>query len=440
MTLQMPPAATGLATTMKMVHDVTPLFVDLYATHGPVVEVRLPYPNPLETYLLMQGPTAHRWVLKDQAPHMSNRIGYGFLLDALDTGLLVIDGMPHQRTRQSLSVAFRKERYRHFIAAMQKNVNQVLDQWECHPAGAKRQIYPDMRHITQLNMATVILGLDDGERLFQELNHYWLRFAEHLMAPMKQLIPGYTKAKEHIDRLLRECIGQEQHAVDKGSQNGNVIALLLWARKNHEIALSDEALLAQVRMLAWAGFETTAYTCAVALALLAQHPQIQEMLYRESKPYVDRGISDVTDLGGKLLEAVIKEAQRLGPIPVFMCRGVTQTLTYEDEWQGGTLRYLIPAGSKILLCPRSAHRLPAVFPDPNRFDPERWLRNPSPPADSWIGFGGGPRVCIGAGFAQTEIKLIMMNLIHRFRLTADPQADATPLDHNKLPVIQYYPR
>jgi len=120
---------------------------------------------------------------------------------------------------------------------------------------------------------------------------------------------------------------------------------------------------------------------------------------------------------------VIKESMRLYP-PAW---GVGRRALQDFELNG----YRIPAGTNIFLLQWVTHRDPRFFPDPERFDPERWrddpIRRGKLPRFAYFPFGGGPRVCIGAGFAMMEATLLLATLAQRFQLSLTPDARVEPL-------------
>ena len=146
-----------------------------------------------------------------------------------------------------------------------------------------------------------------------------------------------------------------------------------------------------------AGHETTAYTLAWTLFLLSQHQELFEPLGEEAdaeqRPLLDR---------------VLRESQRLLPAtPYMFIRVATGPVTV-----GG---HELPEKSGFILSPLVTHRQPEVYPDPLRFDPERWTRvDPSP--YEYLPFGAGPRMCIGMGFAAQALRIVLPRILSRFRL------------------------
>ena len=166
-----------------------------------------------------------------------------------------------------------------------------------------------------------------------------------------------------------------------------------------------------------AGHETTANTLSWTWFLLAQNPAVEERLFAELRGVLgDRPLS-VADLPRlSFAEMVIKESMRLYP-PAW---GIGRRAIHGFELGG----YYLPARTNIFLLQWITHRDPRFYPEPRRFDPERWRNDPIRrglvPRFAYFPFGGGPRVCIGAGFAMMEATLLVTAIAQRFRLSLVP--------------------
>lgn len=171
-----------------------------------------------------------------------------------------------------------------------------------------------------------------------------------------------------------------------------------------------ERLIDQIATIVVAGHETTAAALFWSLTLLAQHPEVQERIAAEAGDF-DLGPEGAAAAVPHLVEtrAVIDETLRLYP-PAFVI--VRQAIAADNA--GGVL---VPAGALILIAPWTLHRHRLLWRDPDRFDPARFLPGAPPPARfSYLPFGVGPRTCIGAQFALTELVLMMAALTREFEI------------------------
>jgi len=165
-----------------------------------------------------------------------------------------------------------------------------------------------------------------------------------------------------------------------------------------------------------AGHETTASLAAWALYLLVQHPAWADRVREElaGVPPEDEPVM-VARRGAPALDRALREAERLYP-PV----SVAPRVVCEDVAVEG---YALPAGTRVLYSAAATHLLPALWADPTRFDPDRFA---SPRAEhrgapyALVGFGGGPRVCIGRSLARLELAVLLARALRRYRLTVAP--------------------
>jgi cytochrome P450 len=193
--------------------------------------------------------------------------------------------------------------------------------------------------------------------------------------------------------------------VDPGlTDRADVLALMVQATHTDGSPMSNEEIRDQLVTLLAAGHETTAATLAWAVERLRRHPEVA------------RALAEEADNGGRALrDATIREVQRQRPVIAFSARHVIKP--YELDG------HLLPRNVRIGLAASLTHFDPELFPQPDRFHPERFLET-KPETYSWIPFGGGIRRCIGAAFAHMEMEVVLRTLLERVELDAQP--DATP--------------
>jgi cytochrome P450 len=203
------------------------------------------------------------------------------------------------------------------------------------------------------------------------------------------------KALQPTDDLIFEEIRARRDAPDLAERD-DVLSLLLQARHEDGSEMSDRELRDELMTLLVAGHETSATALAWALEALARHPAVLSRLRDE----VDAGEDTY-------LDAVVKEILRLRPVIALVLRRLTEPMEI-----GGRL---LPAGVNVAPCIYLIHRHPDVYPEPRAFRPERFLEQP-PGTYTWIPFGGGVRRCLGASFAQFEIKVVLRELVKRLEI------------------------
>lgn len=206
--------------------------------------------------------------------------------------------------------------------------------------------------------------------------------------------------------------------------------MLLHARDEGGSQMTDQQLRDEVMTLFLAGHETTALALTWAWHLLAQHPAAEQRLLAELAAVLGGRAPAVADLPRlRYADAVVTEAMRLYP-PAWV---IGRQAAADCEIGG----YPVPAGTVVLISPWVMHRHPDYFPEPERFDPDRWTGGLAEqlPAHAYLPFGGGPRLCIGKAFARMEAVLVLATVAQRYRMTPVPGQRVAP-----DPVVTLRPR
>jgi cytochrome P450 len=200
------------------------------------------------------------------------------------------------------------------------------------------------------------------------------------------------------------------------SEHHDLLSMLMLAKdESNGEHMSDQQLRDEVMTLFLAGHETTAVALSWTLYLLSQHPEAESRLRGELGQTLDGRNPSLADLPSLLYtRASLDESLRLYP-PAWVTE---RKALGEDEVCG----YRLPAGTTVVVSPYVTHRHPQLWPDPDSFEPQRFLNGH--PADrpryAYFPFGGGPRQCIGNYFALIEAQLILAMILQRYRLTLAP--------------------
>jgi cytochrome P450 len=202
----------------------------------------------------------------------------------------------------------------------------------------------------------------------------------------------------------------------------DLLSMLLAAfDEDSGVRMSDRQLRDEMMTLFLAGHETTAMALTWTWYLLSRHPEVEAKLLDEIRRALQGRTPTPADLANlPYTEMVVREAMRLYPPAAGVARE-----PIEDVEIGG---YVVPKGSLVTANMFALHRDPRFFDAPERFDPERFARGWEDriPRGAYLPFGGGPRVCIGNGFAMMEARLILATLAQRWRLTLEPDQEVTP--------------
>ncbi len=391
--------------------NMGPTLAGLYEQHGPIFRGRAPDWGVDAVFVV--GPEANRFVLTSNRLKFSHHIGWGRTLgviDMLGNGLLTMDGAEHDEHRRMMNPAFAIGYMDRYLPIMNRIIAERTADW---PRRGEVDVYDEARKITFDVAAETLVGLRAGPDVdrFRELFAYMLNLG--LVATseadyVQQL--GQIKS-ELLPMMLRKIQERRQHPTD------DVLGMLVQARDDHGNALSDEQLIAHTNILLVAGHETSTSLSAWLLYLLAQHPEYEERVLGEQAALLSDDAPPTLDAIKKMrvLDNALSEAERLYPPVGNGPRGVVTDFEF-----GG---YHIPASSFVFYSIAGAHFLPSIWQKPAAFDPDRFA---APREEhkwqpySLVGFGGGPRICIGINFAQVEIKAMVSHLLRRYQLDVAP--------------------
>lgn len=218
-----------------------------------------------------------------------------------------------------------------------------------------------------------------------------------------------------VNRRIQQMIDERRA---QGLARNDLLTRLLAARDEENggaAVMTDRQVRDEANTLFVAGHETTATSLSWAFYLLGRHPEVRAAVQREVDALPPGPLDFATSTSGlPLTTRVFKEAMRLyPPVPVYARR-----LLVDAEIRGVPM----PRGTLVFVTPYPLHRLPGVFPEPERFDPDRFLpeREAARPKSAYIPFGAGPRVCIGMHFALLEGPMVMATILRMARVETDP--------------------
>jgi cytochrome P450 len=323
--------------------------------------------------------------------------------DALgEHSLLTLDEDRHLSQRKLLLPPFHGESVRQYVEVMAQAAEREVASW---PVGEEIELRPRMQAITLEVILRAVFGVRDDERmdLFREripalgettsvLN--WLPFMDRDLGGITPAA-RFRRALAAVDELIFAEIAERRGTPD-GDQRDDVLSLLLRARHEDGAPMTDTELRDELMTLLTAGHETTATGLAWAFERLLRTPRVLERLL---------GSLDDDDY----LDAVVKETLRVRPVIV----DVARKLTRETEVAG----WRLPAGTLVLPAIAVLHARPDLYESPREFRPERFLGGGAE-SYAWIPFGGGVRRCIGASFAQVEMRTVLREVLRRVRLRA----------------------
>jgi cytochrome P450 len=370
---------------------------------------------------LINDPAGLEHVLVTDHQSFTKSMDYRALSRVLGQGLLTSEGELWKRQRRLVQPAFYRERIHSYGGIMTSYTTRLLDTWR---DGEVRDIHRDMMQVTLEIAARSLFNVEItgdagtiGRALTVVLDDM-PKLASFSFLPAWLPVPGlggFRRALADLDKIVYGII-RERRAT--GERPGDLLDLLLEARDENGAGMPDRQLRDEVMTLLLAGHETTANTLSWTLYLLAQHPEVQCRLEAEVREVLQGHVPEAAGLHRlPYTQLVITESQRLYPPAWAIGRKALRAF----EVAG----YRLPAGTNVIVSQWVVHRDPRYYPDPERFDPDRWRDEAgrrSFPKFAYLPFGAGPRVCVGASLALTESALVLATLIQRFRFSlASPE-------------------
>jgi cytochrome P450 len=386
---------------------------------GPQEVYFLNHPDYIKDVLV----THHQNFIKGRALQRSKRL--------LGEGLLTSEGDFHRRQRRLAQPAFHRARVNSYGHMMTDYAERAAALWH---DGETLDISQEMMRLTLSIVGKTLFDADveseaqeigaaltDVMELFNALLLPYSELLEKLPLPQTR---RFQRAKDRLDATMYRLINERRQS---GEDHGDLLSMLLLAQdeEGDGRGMTDEQVRDEALTIFLAGHETTANALTWTWYLLSQNPQAEARLHEELDEVLEAGRRPTIEDVPKLLytEMVLAEAMRLYPPAWAIGR-----LSLKDHEVGG---YTIPARSLFILSPFVMHRDERYFPSSSRFDPERWTTQAreSRPAYSYFPFGGGPRRCIGEGFAWMEGILLIATIARgwRMRLAANHPVETNPV-------------
>jgi cytochrome P450 len=312
------------------------------------------------------------------------------------SSVIVLTGPEHMRQRKLLLPPFHGERMREYEEVIVEATRRDMATW---PMGRPMRLQERTRAITLEVILRAVFGVE-AERmgalkeaiagLLRPMHPLAIVLVALRMPSLERPTGAIGRALDHLDEVIYEELARRREQQDLAERR-DILSLLMQARDEDEQPMSDSELRDELVTLLLAGHETTATSVAWALERLVRHPAKLRRLQQE----IESG-------GEEYMTAVINETLRVRPVVPIVVR------LLQEELQVGS--YRLPAGTRVVPSIYLTNRNPRVYEAAEEFRPERFLED-GPETFSWIPFGGGIRRCIGASFAQLEMRLILQTVL-----------------------------
>lgn len=411
-----PPALPALGHALAFRRDPLAFLLATAQRCGPVARLRV---GALE-YHLVSEPALIAEVLQTRAANYARDTRSSRSI-RLVTGesLLSTEGEPWRRHRRLIQPVFHQRRLVALADTMTQACRETLARWrEASRAGTVLDLASEMNRLTFSIVGRCLFGSELGDRAETVERHFPL-LLEELFRRARTLfaLPPWVPTPRHlrfraalsaIDGIVDDIIAARRRAaVDRD----DLLGLLLQTRDEDDSPLSAEEIRNHVITFLLAGHETTASTLTWTLSLLAQKPAAREAIEEQLDATLQGGAPTWETLPRLThLDAALHEALRLYPA-IWIC----ERRVMAADTLGG---FTIPANSAVVVSAHVTQRLPALWPEPAAFRPERFAEAaPRPGLDhGYFPFGAGPHQCIGQHFALLEARIALAMLLASFRV------------------------
>jgi cytochrome P450 len=425
-TATLPPGPSGMRVVRywaQMLRDPLATYSALQRDYGDAVRIPL---SRKHTFFLLDRPEYVEHILVQQQDRYVKPQTYRPLKAFLGDGLLTAEGAVWQRHRGLVQPVFSHRHVQSFAPAIVEATRNRVAQWApCITI----DIAAEMRTLTIDVIGRVLFGMDlsgDAASVARAITRLQSALAVAVMLRLPtflpperlravaRMVPGLGLATQTLESLTARIIDARIGAPH--DQPSDLLDLLLAAGKDEQ-PLSRAEIQDEVMTLVCAGQETTASALTWALTLLSRYPAAHERLIAEVDDVLGGRDPQASDMDAlPWTQAVVSETMRLYP-PVWH---VERDAVQDDDISG----IPVSAGDTVGISPYLLHRHPEFWPNPEVFDPQRFLPDSAStrPRYAYLPFGGGRRICVGAGLAQMEATLALAVLAQSARLDLVPTA------------------
>src|SRR5215469_12749406 len=374
-------------------------------------------------------PSGVRHVLLDNAAnYKKSELTRRLLEPGLGRGLLTSEGETWRRHRRIMAPAFDRHSLETYVPIITGVTSELLAGWDILPNSSEVDVGAAMMHTTlhiisrtmfSANSREIVEVVERGVKQYQtavrphllDLLGFPAWFTK-LFAYRQRGIAAFDEFDSTVDQLIND------RAREPNNKQKDLLARLVAARDVETGGgMTAKEVRDEVVTIFMAGHETTAQALTWTWYLLSLHPAVEAKLHAELRAVLDGRTPHYGDIAKlRYTRMVIEEAMRLYP--------PAHTMAREPIAADEVLGQRIPAGAIVLIAPWLLHRKASLWPQPHRFDPERFATEPA--RYTYIPFGAGQRICIGAAFAMTEAILLLATIAQRYRLILKPRHQIEP--------------
>jgi cytochrome P450 len=385
------------------------------------------------------GADANELVLFDREKIFSSTQGWGPILDRLfPRGLMLLDFDHHRMDRRALSIAFKPEPMRHYMGALNRGIARQVSAWGASSASTRMVFYPAIKSLSLDLAADSFLGLPLGSEA-DRINRAFVDMVQASVAPIRRALP-FTQMKRGINgrAYLVDFFTREVARRRAGEGIGqDMFSQFATATDDAGALLPVDEVVDHMNFLMMAAHDTITSSATSLVYYLARHPEWQARLRDEALAATGGRDLAYEDLGKlELTEMAFKEALRLMPPVPSVPRRALRDFSFDGHH--------IPAGTNVGIAIHWTHHAEEYWPEPERFDPLRFTREAERTRHkyAWVPFGGGAHMCLGLHFAYMQVKVLMAQLLSRYRIALAEEGQEVrwqpwpiPKPRDGLPVV-----
>ncbi|MER5768584.1 cytochrome P450 [Streptomyces sp. NPDC001985] len=390
--------------------------------HGDLVRIVL---GPRPTYVACHPDLVRSLLVGDRAFDKGGPV-FDKLRETAGDGLITCPATEHRRQRRLTQPAFHRDRIAGYAPLMAEEIDRLTGGWR---HGRTLDVTETMYRLTTAVAVRCLFGAGTDtaglSALRESLDAVTRSINQRVLLPLPAVerLPTpnnrrFARARAHLRALTDDLIAD--HRSTPGGGPPDLMSTLLAARDEDGTGVTDQEIHDQTVTFLLASVETTAGVLSWVFHLLGTRPGLRDRLRAEAESVLGGRPAGHDDLPAlELTGRVLTETLRLYP-PAWL---LTRTAPAATRLGG----HPIPAGATLMYSPYQLHRRADHYPDPGRFDPDRWLSSARPAPGAWVPFGGGARKCIGDTFALTEATLALATIAARWQFHPVPGSRLRPL-------------
>lgn len=411
---------------IEMFREGPDFALHLYQTRGPISFGQL----AIVPAIIALGPDATQAVFCNKNKDFSQKGWHPLIGPFFNRGLMLLDFDEHMHHRRIMQEAFTRSRLAGYVERIDRVVSDVVaNRWVTDDP--RFLFHPAMKELSLDVASVVFMGHEPGtdHRLVSKVNDAFTMTTRAGGAIIRYPVPPFKWWRGLRARTLLEEYFAGRVQERRNAEGSDMLTVLCHTEDEDGNSFTDTDIVNHMIFLIMAAHDTSASTITTMVYHLAAHPQWQERARDESARLGD-GPLDIESLEKlETLDLVMNESLRMvTPLPFNMRRTVHDT---------DLLSYYVPAGTNVVTIPGLNHRLPELWTEPEKFDPERFAE---PRAEhkkhryAFAPFGGGAHKCIGMAFGQLEVKTVVHRLLRRYRLELIRPGYQPHWDYGGMPI------